>query len=151
MAKINEKWAINKSGAYYVDQECIDCDTCRTTAPDFFIRDEEEAHSYVQLQPETPEEIEQEGLTHVVHKRRFKTGPRPGLTSKAIVGGAAARLEDQAWIPPVRKPGRRQKKRMAGCVMKSACRLVMRNHFYSYNNSISKVKEVRLETSSQRS
>ena len=86
----------------------------------------------------TPEEIEQEGLTHVVHKRRFKTGPRPGLTSKAIVGGAAARLEDQAWIPPARKPGRRQKKRMAGCVMKSACRLVMRNHFYSYNNSIRK-------------
>ena len=31
------------------------------------------------------------------------------------------------------KPGRRQKKRMAGCVMRSACRLVMKNHFYSYN------------------
>ena len=27
---------------------------------------------------------------------------------------------------------------MAGCVMKSACRLVMRNHYYSYNNSIRK-------------
>ena len=86
----------------------------------------------------TPEEIEEEGLTHVVHKRRFKNGPRPGLTSKAIVGGATSRLEDQAWIPPARKPGRRQKKRMAGCVLRSACRLVMKNHFYSYNNVIRK-------------
>ena len=40
----------------------------------------------------TPEEIEKEGLTHVVHRRRFKNGPRPGLTSKAIVGGAALRI-----------------------------------------------------------
>ena len=86
----------------------------------------------------TPEEIEEEGLTHVVHKRRFKNGPRPGLTSKAIVGGAASRMEDQAWIPPTRRPGRRQMKRMAGCVLRSACRLVMNNHFYSYNNVIRK-------------
>ena len=56
--------------------------------------------------------------------RRFKNGPRPGLTSKAIIGGATSRMEDQAWIPP----GRRQMKRMAGCVLRSACRLVMNNH-----------------------
>ena len=31
----------------------------------------------------TPAEIEQEGLTHVVHQRRYKTGARPGLTCKA--------------------------------------------------------------------
>ena len=35
----------------------------------------------------TPAEIEQEGLTHVVHQRRYKTGARPGLTCKAVVGG----------------------------------------------------------------
>ena len=86
----------------------------------------------------TPEEIEEEGLTHVVHKRRYKTGPRPGLTCKAVVGGASQRLDDQAWIPPARKPGRRQKKKMAGCVLRSACKLVMQNHFYSYDNVIRK-------------
>ena len=59
----------------------------------------------------TPEEIEEEGLTHVVHKRRYKTGPRPGLTCKAVVGGASQRLDDQAWIPPARKPGRRPKRK----------------------------------------
>ena len=59
----------------------------------------------------TPEEIEEEGLTHVVHKRRYKTGPRPGLTCKAVVGGASQRLEDQAWIQPARRPegGRRRR------------------------------------------
>ena len=84
----------------------------------------------------TPEEIEEEGLTNVVHRRRYKNGPRPGLTSKAVVGGASQRLEDQAWIPPARKPGRRQKRKMAGCVLRSACKLVMQNHFYSYDNTI---------------
>ena len=64
----------------------------------------------------TPEEIEEEGLTNVVHRRRYKNGPRPGLTCKAVVGGASQRLEDQAWIPPLRKPGRRQKKKMARCI-----------------------------------
>ena len=86
----------------------------------------------------TPAEIEEEGLTHVVHKRRHKTGPRPGLTCKAVVGGASQRLDDQAWIPPARKPGRRQKKKMAGCILRSACKLVMQNHFYSYDNVIKK-------------
>ena len=84
----------------------------------------------------TPEEIEEEGLTNVVHRRRYKNGPRPGLTCKAVVGGASQRLEDQAWIPPLRKPGRRQKKKMAGCILRSACKLVMQNHFYSYDNVI---------------
>ena len=74
----------------------------------------------------TPAEIEEEGLTHVVHKRRHKTGPRPGLTCKAVVGGASQRLDDQAWIPPARKPGRRQKKKMAGCVLRSAYDNVIR-------------------------
>ena len=35
----------------------------------------------------THEEIDQEGLANVVHKRRNKKGPRPGLTSKAITDG----------------------------------------------------------------
>ena len=86
----------------------------------------------------TPAEIEQEGLTHVVHQRRYKTGARPGLTCKAVVGGPSQRLEDKAWIKPGRKPGRRQKRKMLGCVLRSACRLVMQNHFYSYDNVIRK-------------
>ena len=79
-----------------------------------------------------PEEIEKEGLAKVVHRRRFKHGSRPALTCKAIVGGAGTRPEDESWIPPSRKPESRQKRRMAGCVLRSACRVVMKNHFYTY-------------------
>ena len=99
--------------------------------------DTEEAALYIACTM-TPAEIEQEGLTHVVHKRRYKTGPRPGLTCKAVMGGASQRLDDQAWIQPARRPGRRQKKKMAGCILRSACRLVMQNHFYTYDNVIRK-------------
>ena len=86
----------------------------------------------------TQEEIDQEGLTHVVHKRRNKKGPRPGLTSKAITGGTKVRNEDEAWIPPSRKPGSRQLKKMVGCLVKTSIELVMKNHFYSYQNQIRK-------------
>ena len=74
----------------------------------------------------------------MVHRRRFTKGSRPGLTCKAVVGGADTRLEDESWIPPSRKPGSSQKKRMAGCVLRSACRMVMNNHYYTYDNIITK-------------
>ena len=97
--------------------------------------DEEELALYIACSMK-PEEIEKEGLTEVVHKRRFKNGARPGLTCKAITGGPATRNEDKSWLPPTRRPNRSQKMRMVGCLVKSACRLVMSNHFYSFDNKI---------------
>jgi ferredoxin len=41
MAERNDRLAQNVPGRYYVDSTCIDCDMCRSTAPDFFKRDEE--------------------------------------------------------------------------------------------------------------
>jgi ferredoxin len=46
----------NVAGAYYVDSSCIDCDVCRDTAPDNFMRSDENSYSFVFKQPETPEE-----------------------------------------------------------------------------------------------
>ena len=66
---------------------------------------------------------------------------RPGLTYKAITGGPVGREEDERWLPPSRKPGVRQKKRMIGVLVKSATRMVMKNHFYSFNNVIRKQKK----------
>ena len=86
-------------------------------------------------------QIKEEGLTQLVHTRRFKKGTRPGLTCKAIMGGAATRLEDVSWLPPARKPGRRQKMKMVGYLMKYAIRLVMKNHFYSFDNSLRKQRK----------
>ncbi|MDQ6940024.1 MAG: ferredoxin [Verrucomicrobiota bacterium] len=56
MANREEITPGNVSGKYYVDESCIDCDLCRTTAPEFFRRNDAGGFSYVHLQPTTPEE-----------------------------------------------------------------------------------------------
>jgi glyoxylase-like metal-dependent hydrolase (beta-lactamase superfamily II)/ferredoxin len=42
----------NVPGGFFVDETCIDCDTCRQLAPAVFA--EGDGHSFVQLQPQTP-------------------------------------------------------------------------------------------------
>ena len=41
---------------FYVDDQCIDCDLCRETAPANFTRNDDGGHSYVYKQPLTDEE-----------------------------------------------------------------------------------------------
>ena len=86
----------------------------------------------------TQEEIDREGLTEVVHRRKHKKGSRPGLTSQAVMGGPATRYKDSPWLPPARQPARGEQRKMLGCMLAHATRLVMRNHFYSYDNKILK-------------
>jgi ferredoxin len=57
MASLAERLTTNVSGPYYVDESCIDCDQCRTMAPDFFGRDADSGFSFVQRQPASGEEI----------------------------------------------------------------------------------------------
>ncbi|MBE7538835.1 MAG: ferredoxin [Bryobacterales bacterium] len=59
MANKDDKWENNVPGKFYVDQQCIDCDLCRETAPGFFTRHDDGGHSYVFKQPSTQEEIDQ--------------------------------------------------------------------------------------------
>ena len=56
MADIANKYPENVTGKYYVDNQCIDCDLCRETAPENFTRNDDGGYSYVKKQPETPEE-----------------------------------------------------------------------------------------------
>jgi ferredoxin len=58
MAEKDEKWPENVKGKFYVDEQCIDCDLCRETAPDFFTRNEDGGYSFVHKQPETQEDID---------------------------------------------------------------------------------------------
>jgi len=58
MADCNDKLPDNVPGKYYVDSNCIDCDVCRTTAPNNFAANEDEGYSYVMKQPENEEEEE---------------------------------------------------------------------------------------------
>lgn len=66
MADKANKYPMNVPGPFYVDDQCIDCDLCRETAPDFFARNDDAGHSFVKKQPTTPEEVElcKESLAH---------------------------------------------------------------------------------------
>jgi len=56
MADIEDKYAGNVAGKFYVDEQCIDCDLCRETAPANFTRSEDGGYSFVFKQATTPEE-----------------------------------------------------------------------------------------------
>ena len=58
MANKNDKWPDNIPGKYYVDQACIACDACVTTAPDHFGMHAEDGHAFIKKQPKGPEELE---------------------------------------------------------------------------------------------
>lgn len=51
MADKNARYPDNASGKYFVDENCIDCDACRATAPDNFARNNDKGYSYVFKQP----------------------------------------------------------------------------------------------------
>jgi ferredoxin len=56
MADVANKYPENIAGKYYVDNQCIDCDLCRETAPDNFKRNDDGGYSFVYKQPSSPEE-----------------------------------------------------------------------------------------------
>lgn len=56
MADPTAKQPENVAGRFYVDDQCIDCDVCRETAPANFMRQEDNGYSYVYKQPQSPEE-----------------------------------------------------------------------------------------------
>lgn len=59
MADLGARLPDNKPGKYYVDENCIDCDLCRQTAPDNFTRNDDAGYTYVSKQPASSDEEEQ--------------------------------------------------------------------------------------------
>ncbi|MGD1149385.1 MAG: ferredoxin [Thermoanaerobaculaceae bacterium] len=53
MANKDDRLPDNAPGKWYVDSSCIDCDVCRTTAPNNFKANEDEGHSFLFKQPES--------------------------------------------------------------------------------------------------
>jgi len=51
MADAANKYPENVPGKYYVDNQCIDCDLCRETAPNNFKRNDDGGYSVVFKQP----------------------------------------------------------------------------------------------------
>ena len=58
MATLLDRLSENTPGSFYVDSSCIDCDQCRSLAPEFFARNDDIGMSIVQRQPIADEEIE---------------------------------------------------------------------------------------------
>ncbi len=56
MADKNNKLEGQPPGPYYVDSDCISCEACVETAPDFFVMDEESDLAKVIKQPQTDDE-----------------------------------------------------------------------------------------------
>lgn len=59
MADVANKQPESVQGKFYVDDQCIDCDLCRETAPENFKRQEDGGYSYVYKQPENDDEATQ--------------------------------------------------------------------------------------------
>jgi len=58
MAETKDRLPDNISGKFYVDRQCIDCDVCRDTSPENFMRNDENGYSYVWKQPANCSELE---------------------------------------------------------------------------------------------
>ena len=58
MADKESKLPENAPGRFYVDDQCIDCDACRETAPDYFRRNDDRGYSFVHNQPRDDDEAE---------------------------------------------------------------------------------------------
>ena len=56
MAEVDHKYSDNVAGKFYVDDQCIDCDLCRETAPANFTRNDDGGHSFVFKQPANEDE-----------------------------------------------------------------------------------------------
>ena len=56
MADLVNRYLDNTEGKFYVDNQCIDCDLCRETAPENFRRNDDGGYSYVYKQPASPDE-----------------------------------------------------------------------------------------------
>src|SRR5208283_276698 len=95
MADIANKYAENVSGEFYVDDQCIDCDLCRETAPANFRRSDDGGYSYTFKQPTTPEE---EALwNEVVWLGDFVADKRLGLQPWEGPGG----FQVDAFVRPI--------------------------------------------------
>jgi glyoxylase-like metal-dependent hydrolase (beta-lactamase superfamily II)/ferredoxin len=55
MARVQNRLADNAPGEFFVDDACIDCETCRIVAPEVFVRSEALAMSVVGAQPRSDE------------------------------------------------------------------------------------------------
>jgi len=96
MARLGARLDENASGAFFVDDSCIDCDACRQIAPETFVRSRRLGQSVVAAQPDGGDR-EKRALMAIVACPTASIG----CTSKHSLGGAIASfpelLEDDVY------------------------------------------------------
>jgi glyoxylase-like metal-dependent hydrolase (beta-lactamase superfamily II)/ferredoxin len=95
MAQISRRLPQNVPGNWYVDSTCIDCDTCRQIAPDFF-RDHG-GHSSVYRQPQNERE-QLRATMALVSCPTASIGTRTKLDTRAAVEAFPQRLADDVFF-----------------------------------------------------
>jgi glyoxylase-like metal-dependent hydrolase (beta-lactamase superfamily II)/ferredoxin len=90
MARLEARLAQNVEGDFFVDDTCIDCDTCRQIAPSIYGRSEQIEQSYVQQQPRS----EAERLRALMALVACPTASI-GTVSKSDARGAASRFPER--------------------------------------------------------
>ena len=81
-------------------------------------------------------EIDNYGLTDVIHTRKHKNGPRPLIISKSVTDTKLEREQWDSWILPVRTPTIQETKLMLALVISQAVKLVMKSHVYTNSDVI---------------
>ena len=81
-------------------------------------------------------EIDNYGLSDVIHTRKHKNGPRPLIISKSVTGTKLEREQWDSWILPVRTPTIQETKLMLAIVISQAVKLVMKSHVYTNSDVI---------------
>jgi ferredoxin len=94
MAVFSNRYLDNVAGKFYVDDQCIDCDLCRETAPDNFTRNEDGGYSYVFKQPGTADE-------ETLCKEAMEGCPVEAIGND---GQEAANVSEAAPAQPSRQP-----------------------------------------------
>ena len=89
MAAFTNRYLDNVAGKFYVDDQCIDCDLCRETAPNNFTRNEDGGYSYVYRQPGTPEE-------ETLCKEAMEGCPVEAIGNDGVEAGQALNTSDVA-------------------------------------------------------
>ena len=97
MAVFGNRYLDNVAGRFYVDDQCIDCDLCRETAPNNFTRNEDGGYSYVFKQPTSPDE-------EALCKEAMEGCPVEAIGND---GAQAGRAADEAEVAPAEQSPQR--------------------------------------------
>jgi glyoxylase-like metal-dependent hydrolase (beta-lactamase superfamily II)/ferredoxin len=96
MARVEARLADNAAGQFFVDDTCIDCDTCRQIAPETFVRSPGRGQSIVAAQPRAGQG-ERRALMALVACPTASIGTTPKLDPRPGIAAFPERLDGDVY------------------------------------------------------